>query len=77
MSEAITVARPYALAAFDHARKNNELKNWSEVLQLAVSVIENAQVYVLITSPRVAKKQLQDLMLDLCGGSKLSKATTN
>lgn len=77
MSEAITVARPYALAAFDEARKNNELKNWSEVLQAAVSAVENEQVHALIASPRVAKKQLQDLMLSLCGGDKLSKTTTN
>ena len=55
MSEAITVARPYALAAFDEARKNSELKNWSEVLQSAVAAVENEQVHALITSPRVAK----------------------
>lgn len=77
MSEAITVARPYALAAFDEASKNNELKSWSEVLQSAVSAIENAQVHALIVSPRVAKQQLEGLMLALCGGDKLNKPVRN
>ncbi len=77
MSEAITVARPYALAAFDEARKNNELKSWSDVLQSAVNAVENVQVRALITSPRVARSQLQGLMLSLCGGDKLSKSTAN
>lgn len=77
MSEAITVARPYALAAFDEARKNSTLKNWSDVLQTALATVENEQVHALITSPRVAKNQLQELMLDLCGGDKLSKPTAN
>lgn len=77
MSEAITVARPYALAAFDEARKNNDLKNWSDVLLTAVAAVENAQVRALITSPRVPRQQLQELMLALCGGEKLSKPVRN
>ena len=77
MSEAITVARPYALAAFDEASKNNALKNWSDVLQAAVSAIENAEVHALIVSPRVARQQLEGLMLAICGGDKLSKPLTN
>lgn len=77
MSEAITVARPYALAAFDEARKSNDLKNWSDVLQAAVTAVENAQVHTLITSPRVPRNQLQDLMLALCGGDKLNKKIIN
>ncbi len=77
MSETITVARPYALAAFDAASKSNELKSWSETLQTATSALENAQVYVLITSPRIARKQLQDLMLAICGGDKLGKQIAN
>lgn len=77
MSEAITVARPYALAAFDEARKQNDLKGWSDVLLTAADAVENAQMRTLITSPRVPKQQLQDLFLALCGGDKLSKQTRN
>lgn len=77
MSEAITVARPYALAAFDEAHKNNDLKGWSDVLQTAAGTVENAQVRTLVTSPRVQKQKLQDLFLALCGGDKLSKQAGN
>mgnify|MGYP003385149911 CR=1 FL=1 len=68
MSEAITVARPYAIAAFDEARQQNELKGWSDLLQSAAGAALNPEVRALITSPRVLKSQLEDLMLALCGG---------
>ena len=77
MSEAITIARPYVLAAFDQARKSNDLKGWSEVLQLASSAVENEQMRTLILNPRVQKSQLQDLLLALCGGDKLNKHVSN
>jgi F-type H+-transporting ATPase subunit delta len=77
MSEAITVARPYVLAAFDVARKNNDLKGWSDALLQAASAVENDQIRAIIMSPRVQKPQLQDLFLALCGGDKLNKQVAN
>jgi F-type H+-transporting ATPase subunit delta len=77
MSEAITVARPYVLAAFDLARKNNDLKGWSDALLQAASAVENDQIRAIIMSPRVQKSQLQDLFLALCGGDKLNKQVVN
>ena len=68
MAEAITVARPYALAAFDQARKLGDLKNWSDMLQSLAEAVVNAEVRAAITSPRVARNQLESLMLALCGG---------
>ena len=69
MSEAITVARPYALAAFDEARKLGDLKKWSDMLQSLAQAVVNAEVRAAITSPRVARNQLENLMLALCGGN--------
>ncbi len=68
MAEAITVARPYALAAFDEARKLGDLKNWSDMLQSLAHAVVNAEVRAAVTSPRVARSQLENLMLALCGG---------
>lgn len=76
MAEAISVARPYALAAFDEARKLNDLKGWSDVLQSAAAAVVNPEVRALITSPRVLRSQLEDLMLAL-SGDKLSAAGRN
>jgi F-type H+-transporting ATPase subunit delta len=67
MSEAITVARPYALAAFDEATKLGDLKGWSDMLQTAAEATANPEVHEAITSPRVARSQLESLMLALCG----------
>jgi len=69
MAEAITVARPYALAAFDEACKLNDLKSWSEMLQCAANAALNPEVSALIGNPRVLGSQLEDLMLALCGDS--------
>ena len=67
MAEAISVARPYAVAAFDEANKLGDLKGWSDVLLSAAEAVSNPEVHALITSPRVPRNQLEALMLALCG----------
>lgn len=69
MSEAITVARPYAQAAFDEALKLGDLKGWSDMLQTLAYAVANEEVRAAITNPRVLRSQLEGLMLALCGGS--------
>ena len=69
MAESITVARPYAQAAFDEARKLGNLKGWSDTLQAAAQSMANAEVRAVVTSPRVIRSQLESLMLALSGGS--------
>ncbi len=76
MAEDISVARPYAVAAFDEASKQGELKSWSDTLQSAVHAVANPEVYALITSPRVTLAQLESLMLALCGDT-ISAAERN
>ncbi|MBI1174132.1 MAG: F0F1 ATP synthase subunit delta [Sideroxydans sp.] len=66
MSEAITVARPYAQAAFDEAKKLGDLQGWSAVLQAGSRAVDNQEVRQVITSPRATDKQMEDLMLSLC-----------
>lgn len=68
MAEAITVARPYAQAAFEKARELGDLGGWSDQLQSAAQVVENPDIRAIITSPRALKGQIADLMLACCGG---------
>jgi F-type H+-transporting ATPase subunit delta len=68
MSEAITIARPYAQAAFDEAQKLADLKAWSEALLSLAEAVCHPEVRAVITSQRVAKHQLESLMGDLLGG---------
>ena len=67
MSEAITTARPYAQAAFDEAQKLNDLKGWSEVILAGATAVANAEVAMVISSPRATGKQIEDIMRALCG----------
>ena len=67
MAEANSVARPYAVAAFDEASKLGDLKGWSDFLLSAASAVVNPEVHALIGSPRVSRSQLEDLMMALCG----------
>lgn len=76
MSQSITIARPYALAAFDEAQRLGDLSGWSEMLQSLGSAVQDKQVCALIASPHVPKAQLQNLMLTL-GGEKLSSSQGN
>lgn len=67
MSEAITTARPYAQAAFDEAQKLGELKSWSEMLLALAEAVSHPEVRAVITSPRVLKTQIENLMEGFLG----------
>lgn len=68
MSEAITLARPYAQAAFEEAQKLSDLKGWSEVLQSLAEAVSYAEIHTVISSPRVERTQLVALLGDMLGG---------
>ncbi|MDH4215504.1 MAG: F0F1 ATP synthase subunit delta [Gallionella sp.] len=62
MAEAITIARPYAQAAFDEAKKLADLKGWSEVLLSLAEIVCHPEVRAVVTSPRVTKAQIEKLL---------------
>lgn len=67
MSESITIARPYAQAAFEEAQKLGDLKGWSELLSTIASAAEHADVCALFSNPKVEKTMLADLMIAVAG----------
>ena len=67
MAEAITIARPYAQAAFDEAKKLGDLKGWSEMLLALAEVVNNPDVLAIVTSPRVAKSKVESVLDALLG----------
>jgi F-type H+-transporting ATPase subunit delta len=67
MSEAITIARPYAQAAFDEAQKLNSLKAWSELLVNLAELANQTEVRAVISNPKVSRAQLFGLMEALMG----------
>ncbi|MDH4233623.1 MAG: F0F1 ATP synthase subunit delta [Gallionella sp.] len=67
MAEAITIARPYAQAAFDEAKKLADLKGWSEVLLSLAEAVCHPEIRAVVTNPRVSKSQIEKLMDGLLG----------
>jgi len=51
MAELSTLARPYAKAAFVHAKAMQQLAAWSAMLQLAAQLAEHEKVRALMNSP--------------------------
>lgn len=68
MSEAITIARPYAQAAFEEAQKLSDLKGWSEVLLSLAEAVSHPEVRAVVTNSRVRKSQIEKLTEGLLGG---------
>ena len=67
MAETITVARPYAQAAFNYATEQQALREWSDMLALLATVAADPDMVRVIESPQLTEKQLADLMVDICG----------
>jgi len=63
MSETLTLARPYARAAFESARAANALPAWSSKLAFAAQVIGDARVHAIVGDPRLSNADLIGLLL--------------
>ena len=67
MAENITLARPYAEAAFQLARANSALGPWQQALDRMAAVAADAQMVECITNPRLQTSQVSQLFLDVVG----------
>ncbi len=63
MSNALTLARPYARAAFELARSQGALADWAGKLAFAAQVAADARVAALYGDPRVTPEQLAALFV--------------
>jgi len=76
MAEPVTVARPYAEAAFKAALEANELGPMAEALAFAGAVSADPQMRSVLTNPRVTAAQKKDLFFAI-GGELLGPAARN
>jgi F-type H+-transporting ATPase subunit delta len=67
MADRLTIARPYARAAFEEARAHERLAPWSEALHIAAQVVKDPRVAELLGDPRVTPEQLSQLINDIAG----------
>lgn len=65
MAEKVTIARPYAKAAFEYARESNALGRWSGTLATASLVVADERVAKLLSNPRVTPDELVGLIAGL------------
>jgi len=63
MSETLTLARPYARAAFESAHKADSLASWSQKLGFAAQLIADARVGALVGNPRIGHAEVTGLLL--------------
>ncbi|MEI7035375.1 F0F1 ATP synthase subunit delta [Fulvimonas yonginensis] len=63
MAQAITLARPYARAAFELARDNGALGDWSQAFTFAAAVAKEPRVAALVGDPRAQPAELVALHL--------------
>ena len=68
MAEAITVARPYAVAAWRHAEAEGKAEQWTDMLGMMADIVSNETMSSIVTDPRIGADRLTQLMLDICGG---------
>ena len=67
MAEAVTIARPYAVAVFRLAKEKSALAKWSEMLALLSSVVADAQMRAVIEDPKLASADVERMFLSVCG----------
>ena len=67
MAELITIARPYAEAAFRLARENNALPAWLSMLRLVGAVVADREMAAALDNPKLTAENKEALVLSVCG----------
>lgn len=67
MAENLTLARPYAEAAFLLAKSSGNLSEWADTLVRLAAVIENPAMEECIGNPRYTPENLTQLCLEATG----------
>ena len=65
MAELLTVARPYAKAAFEYARDHEALDSWSQALGFLSTAVANSDVRRLLGSPKLENDKKVALLSDM------------
>jgi len=76
MAELATIARPYAEAAFQLARDQQSLAAWSQMLQLAASIVADERVAKALDNPRLDSGAKESLLLSI-GGDRFDEPARN
>ena len=67
MAESITIARPYAKAAFQAAKDSQALTEWSQMLGYASAVAVDKDMMNVLENPALTSEQKAQFFIDVCG----------
>ncbi len=67
MTDKITIARPYAKAAFSEAQASRRLGEWSDALRVGSAVVADGRVADLLGNPLIAPSELAQFVIDIAG----------
>jgi F-type H+-transporting ATPase subunit delta len=76
MAEILTIARPYAHAAFLFADSHQALKEWSGMLEFLAVVAADPEMSELIENPRLTETQIAELFIGI-GADRLDENCHN
>lgn len=61
MANLLSIARPYALAAFEYARDHKQLDDWKTFLITAATITRNKSVQRLLEDPEIPSNEVYQL----------------
>jgi len=67
MAENVTLARPYARAAFELARDAGQLAEWSAALGDMATTAEHEMLKPLLNDPGISPGQVSEIIVAACG----------
>ena len=76
MAELITLARPYAKAAFEVAVQAKDLDGWAKMLRLGAALSADKSVSALLSSPALTHAEQAQTVIDI-GGDEFSAKGQN
>lgn len=74
MADSATIARPYARAAFEHARSDSGFAAWGDLLAKVSATLADERVERLVGNPHVRTPELVEFLLDVAGATSNSNA---
>jgi len=66
MAETTTLARPYAKAAFEVAKQDSALDQWSKMLALTAAVSDQDSVGSVLRDPSLSAEQIANAFIAVC-----------
>ena len=67
MAELVTVARPYAKAAFKFADETKTAAEWSAMLAFSAAVVADKTVAAALDNPQLTADKKAELFISICG----------